>query len=404
MKILLLAPHPFFQQRGTPIAERMLLEVLTARGHEIDVLTYHEGEDVAFPNCRIHRIPKLPVGGIRPGFSAKKLVCDGVMLWKCLGMVRRSRYDVVHAVEESAFMALLARRMFGTPYVYDMDSGLAQQMAGHLPPLRPVFEWFERRAVRGSAGTLAVCSSLESQARAWAPRGLVARLEDVSLLHGEDADGDVAASAYPPDWDDRPIVTYVGNLQRYQGIDLLLAAFARALPEVPDAKLVVVGGAPEHIARYSRATRLSGIAGSVHFAGPRPVSQLGTCLRRATVLVSPRIEGNNTPMKVYSYLDSGRALLATRLPTHTQVLHDDIALLADPDPESMGRGLVRLLQDELLREKLASNARQFAQRELTPEAYAEKLSRFYEAVARKIGGKIDHGEIAGVEARHQGGR
>ena len=404
MKILLLAPHPFFQQRGTPIAEKMLLDVLSARGHEIDVLTYHEGEDVTLPNCRIHRIPKLPVDDIRPGFSGKKLVCDGVMLWKCLGMVRRGRYDVVHAVEESAFMALLARRMFGTPYVYDMDSGLAQQMAGRLPRLRPVFEWFERRAVRDSAGTLAVCGSLESQARAWAPWGLVARLEDVSLLQADDADEGVAASLCPPDWAERPIVLYVGNLQRYQGIDLLLAAFARALPEVPDAKLVVVGGAPEHIARYSRAARLSGIAGSVHFAGPRPVSQLGPCLRRATVLVSPRIEGSNTPMKVYSYLDSGRALLATRLPTHTQVLHDDIALLADPDPESMGRGLVRLLQDELLREKLATNARQFAQRELTPEAYAEKLSRFYDAVARKIGGKIDHGEIARVETRHQGGR
>jgi glycosyltransferase involved in cell wall biosynthesis len=404
MKILLLAPHPFFQQRGTPIAEKMLLDVLSARGHQIDVLTYHEGEDVALPNCRIHRIPKLPVDGIRPGFSAKKLVCDGVMLWKCLGMVRRGRYDVVHAVEESAFMALLARRMFGTPYVYDMDSGLAQQMAGHLPGLRPLFEWFERRAVRSSVGTLAVCSSLEDQARAWAPWGLVARLEDVSLLPAGDADEGVALSLCPPDWAERPIVLYVGNLQPYQGIDLLLAAFARALLEVPDAKLVVVGGAPEPIAHYRRAARLSGIAGSVHFAGPRPVSQLGPCLRRATVLVSPRIEGSNTPMKVYSYLDSGRALLATRLPTHTQVLHDDIALLADPDPESMGRGLVRLLQDDLLREKLASNARQFAQRELTPEAYAEKLSRFYDAVARKIGGKIDHGEIARVEARHQGGR
>jgi glycosyltransferase involved in cell wall biosynthesis len=252
MKILLLAPHPFFQQRGTPIAEKMLLDVLSARGHQIDVLTYHEGDDVAFPNCRIHRIPKLPVDGIRPGFSAKKLVCDGVMLWKCLRMVRRGRYDVVHAVEESAFMALLARRMFGTPYVYDMDSGLAQQMAGRLPGLRPVFEWFERRAVRGSVGTLAVCSSLESQARAWAPWGLVARLEDVSLLQAGDADEKVAAGLCPPDWAERPVVTYVGNLQPYQGIDLLLAAFARALPEVPDAKLVVVGGAPEHIARYSR--------------------------------------------------------------------------------------------------------------------------------------------------------
>lgn len=403
MKILLLAPHPFFQQRGTPIAERMLLQVLSARGHEIHVLTYHEGEDVDFPNCRIHRIPKIPVAGIRPGFSWKKLACDGVMLWKCLEMVRRERFDLVHAVEESAFMALLVRRVFGTPYVYDMDSGLAQQMAGHLPRLRRVFEWLERRAVRGSVGTLAVCRSLEEAARAWHPWGLVGRLEDASLLDTGDADGEGAASLCPPDWEGRPLVLYVGNLEPYQGIDLLLAAFARALPEVPDAKLVVVGGSPEPIVRYSRAAKASGLGDSVWFAGPRPLSQLGACLKRATVLVSPRVQGRNTPMKIYSYLDSGRALLATRLPTHTQVLHDGIALLADPDPESMGRGLVRLLQDELLRERLATGARQFARRELTPQAFQEKLLGFYDAVARKIGGKIDHGEIARVEARHQGG-
>jgi glycosyltransferase involved in cell wall biosynthesis len=404
VKILLLAPHPFFQPRGTPLAEKMLLEVLASHGHEIDVLTYHEGDDVAVPNTRIHRIPKLPVDRIRPGFSWKKLACDGVMLWRCLKMVRRGRFDVVHAVEESAFMALLARRVYGTPYVYDMDSGLAQQMARKLPRLRSLFEWFESRAVRGSVGTLAVCGALQETARSWHPRGLVACVEDVSLLAPEGANGDASPAIHPPDWEGRPLVLYVGNLEPYQGIDLLLEAFARALAEVPEAKLAVVGGAPEHIAHYSRAAKLSGIAGSVHFAGPRPVSQLGACLRRATVLVSPRLEGSNTPMKVYSYLDSGRALLATRLPTHTQVLHEEIAFLADPDPGSMARGLVRLLQDELLRERLASNARQFAQRELTPQAFESKLLLFYDAVARKIGGKFEHGEVARVEAGHQGGR
>ena len=45
MRILLLAPHPFFQQRGTPIAEKMLLQVLVAAGHEVEVLTFPEGED-----------------------------------------------------------------------------------------------------------------------------------------------------------------------------------------------------------------------------------------------------------------------------------------------------------------------------------------------------------------------
>jgi len=43
---------------------------------------------------------------------------------------------------------------------------------------------------------------------------------------------------------DRRLVLYVGNLQAYQGIDLLLAAFARALREVPEARLLIVGKGP----------------------------------------------------------------------------------------------------------------------------------------------------------------
>lgn len=405
MRILLLAPHPFFQSRGTPIAEKMLLTILSAHGHEVDVLTFHEGDDLDIPGCRIHRIPKLPVSHVRPGFSAKKLACDAAMLWKALRMIRRERYDLVHAVEESAFMALLARRLFDVPYVYDMDSGLAQQMTERFSGLRSVFEAFEKRAVRGSVGTLAVCGSLESQARAWHPRGLVARLEDVSLLGTDDPVEDSSpADLHPPGWEGHPIVLYVGNLEVYQGIDLLLATFAQASREVPQARLLIVGGAPEDIERYREVCRELGLGESVHFAGPRPIELLGACCSRATVLVSPRIRGTNTPMKVYSYLDSGRALLATRLPTHTQVLTDEIALLADPDPKAMARGLVRLLQDEVLRERLATNAKSFARRELTLEAYEGKLLRFYDAIEMKIGGGTGHGEIARLEARRQGHR
>ncbi|HSN86526.1 MAG TPA: glycosyltransferase, partial [Thermoanaerobaculia bacterium] len=191
MRILLLAPHPFFQQRGTPIAERMLVTTLTAHGHEVDVLTFHEGDDLDIPNCRIHRIPRIPLDRVRPGFSAKKLACDAVMLWAALRRVRRERYDLVHAVEESAFMALLARRLFKIPYVYDMDSGLARQMMdkfAFLRRLRRLMEGFEKAAIRGSVATLTVCKTLEDQARACWPEGLIARIEDVSLLQKGDSE------------------------------------------------------------------------------------------------------------------------------------------------------------------------------------------------------------------------
>lgn len=394
MRILLLAPHPFFQQRGTPIAEKMLLDTLAGRGHEIDVLTYPEGDDVEIPGCRILRIPRLPgVRNVQPGFSLKKLASDAVMLATVLRIARRRRYDLVHAVEESAFMALLARRMFGVPYVYDMDSGLARQMIDKFPflrRLRRVLEGFEKAAVRGSVATLAVCKSLEDQARACRPDGLVARIEDVSLLGQSESEAD--------DVPDGPVAMYVGNLQRYQGIDLLLESFRYTLREVPDAKLVIIGGDEESLRSYG------GIGENVHFLGPRPVERLGAYLRRATVLVSPRIHGENTPMKVYSYLDSGRPVLATRLPTHTQVLTDDIARLADPEPVAMGSALSELLTDARLRERLATAARNFAQRELTREAFEGKLLGFYDSVEERIREERHDRQTARLQAGHQGHR
>ena len=91
MKILVLAPHPFFQARGTPIAVRTVLEFLSDRGHTVDVLTYAEGADVEIPNCRVHRIRRVPgLRGIRAGFSFKKVACDLLMVAACVRLMRRT--------------------------------------------------------------------------------------------------------------------------------------------------------------------------------------------------------------------------------------------------------------------------------------------------------------------------
>jgi glycosyltransferase involved in cell wall biosynthesis len=124
----------------------------------------------------------------------------------------------------------------------------------------------------------------------------------------------------------------------------------------------------------------------VHFLGPRPISDLPALFKRAAVLVSPRLTGLNTPMKIYSYLDSGAAVLATNLPTHTQVLDQRIAYLVEPDPEALGQGLVDLLRDPGLRERLATEAKRQVQEEFTPEAARRKLGTFYNLVEAQASG------------------
>lgn len=385
MKILVLAPHPFFQPRGTPIAVKTLLEFLSAEGHEIDVLTYHEGEDVSIPNCRIVRIPRVPgVRGIRPGFSIKKLICDMVMMKKLLTMMRQTRYDLIHAVEESVFMASTMRRVFGVPFVYDMDSALSDQMVEKHAALAPMLAWMrraEQSAVRASLGVLAVCPALEEKARGHAEDKLVACVEDSSLLGPELSEVERIRSDFGPAY---PLFLYVGNLERYQGVDLLLEAFTEALGAIPAARLAVIGGSPADIARYRKRADNLGLKDKVQFLGPRPLDQLGAYLAQADVLVSPRLTGNNTPMKIYSYLDSGVPILATRLPTHTQVLDDSIACLALPEPQEFGHAMAKLAMDQPQRMGLAHRARERVQRDFTPDAARRKLREFYGSISTLV--------------------
>jgi glycosyltransferase involved in cell wall biosynthesis len=390
VKILVLAPHPFFQARGTPLAVRTVLEFLSDRGHQVDVLTLHEGEDVTIPDCRIHRIPRLPgIRNVRAGFSVKKVVCDAVMVVECLRMVQRTRYDLIHAVEESAFIAAIASAVSGIPYIYDMDSSLAEQLVERFPrihSLLPFLRYCESIAVRRSIGVLTVCAALEDVAHAHAPDKPVGRVEDSTLL--PPVSPAAGADGVLPEAPRRagPVAMYVGNLERYQGIDLLLQGFRVTLRRVPSASLVIVGGREDDIRRYRGMAGGLGIQSRVHFLGPRPVHELSALLKQADVLVSPRLKGLNTPMKIYSYLDSGTAVLATRLRTHTQVLDDRTAYLVDPEPTALGTGLASLLSDGALRERLGRRAKAYAQDEFTPDAARRKLASFYDAMEAKVAG------------------
>ncbi|MDJ0713332.1 MAG: glycosyltransferase family 4 protein [Prochloraceae cyanobacterium] len=185
MKILLLAPHPFYQNRGTPIAVDLVLKVLSKRGDSIDVVTYPEGKNVNYENVKIYRTPQLPfVRNIRPGFSWKKIICDFFMFFQVIQLIFCKRYDLVHAGEESVFIGLVLKVIFKLPYVYDMDSSLAQQMIEKYPLLSifaSLFDYLEGIAVKNAKVIIAVCDALAEDIRKYNPKHVVV-IPDISLL------------------------------------------------------------------------------------------------------------------------------------------------------------------------------------------------------------------------------
>jgi len=188
MKILILAPQPFYQERGTPIAVDLMVRSLSERNHQIDLLVYHEGQDVSYPGVALHRIrPLSMIKNVRPGLSFKKLVCDYFLFWKAVSLVRKNRPDVVHAVEEAAFMAYVIRKMFGIPYVYDMDSSLPDQVVEKFPTFRPM-KWLMRmilKPVISHALLVApVCEAIAQTITPCEPAKVVI-LRDVSLIEDD---------------------------------------------------------------------------------------------------------------------------------------------------------------------------------------------------------------------------
>lgn len=391
MKILVLAPIPFYQERGTPIAVDLLLRSLSQAGHEVDAIVYGEGEDRQYPGVTIHRIRSFFCkGGIRPGFSLKKIYCDIYLAIKFIRLFFSRRYDVVHAVEESVFIAMTFCPLFRIPYIYDMDSSMVTQILDKfkwMKPLEKPLRFIESLPVRGSKIVVPCCDALgyDIQKYRKGEGKPVIVLKDISLLDknritptsGINVKQFVTEQLNPPDPEQTKIVMYIGNLESYQGVDLMLEGFARSLEQeqMEHLVLVIVGGEEVHIDLYRKQAEKMGIAHAVCFMGRQPVADLYALMMQADALISPRIQGVNTPMKVYSYLDSGVPVVATRLPTHTQVMNDSVSCLVEPDAVNLAQGIRMVLTEEHQARQWADNAVKLIESEHSYAAFDRAVNK-----------------------------
>jgi glycosyltransferase involved in cell wall biosynthesis len=230
-----------------------------------------------------------------------------------------------------------------------------------------------------------MCQSLADSARQHCT-GLVEVVSDASLIPTGSAAGEVE------DIRDLlgargPIIMYVGNFEHYQGVELLLDAFALVHESHSDAELVIIGGNLPEIHRYQQQVRASAAGCRVHFLGKRPLAALGGFLRQADLLVSPRSEGDNTPLKLYSYLDSGVAVVATDIPAHTQVATTAEVAFSPVDASAMAVTICRLLDDPLERQRLARNASALIAREHSQEAFSRNVDRVFGELEHRVIGE-----------------
>jgi glycosyltransferase involved in cell wall biosynthesis len=387
MHILMIAPEPFFEPRGTPFSEYHRIRALTSLGHTVDLATYPFGQNVTLPGLRIFRSLRPPfMRRIGIGPSWKKAVLDVAVAGTAIRLALTRRYDAIHSHEEGGAIGVLLAKLRRVPHLYDMHSSLPQQISnfGYSDGrwLARLFGWLERLMIRESRVVVVICPELETTVRGIDERVPTVLIENApgSGTMPEAGTGLTIRRALGLE-SDTPVVLYTGTFESYQGLDLLYRAMTDVVRERSDARLVMVGGDTAQVETARALVGRLGLQPNVIFTGQKAAEDIPPYLDAATLLVSPRSTGTNTPLKIYQYLRSGKPIVATRLRTHTQVLDDRTAFLAEPTPQAFAAAILDALRDPDAAVIVGERARALAEEKYSEAAYIAKTNLALSALA-----------------------
>ena len=388
-RVLLVAPQPVYEDRGTPIAIRLVLMALSELGYEVDVLTYPVGADIPIPGVHWIRVGQwLGIRHVPVGLSARKILLDIPLAWQVARRVRSGRYDFVHAVEEAAFAAAWACRRTKTPLLYDMQSSIPQQLS-RSPVLRwPSCQTLLRRAERwlleradlivASAGLGAYVrdSVVSTPVREW-------RYPAVGLVDPGRARAIRERLGIP---EEARIVVYSGTFEEYQGLPEFVKAARRVVDARPDAVFIAVGGDPSGVARLQGLARNASLGDRFHVLGRQPREEALAFVDLADVVVSPRAHGDNLPLKIADYMAATKPIVATRIAAHTVVLDPTRAMLTETDGESLARGILAVLEDAATSERLAYAAKAYRDEHFGWSMFRDSVREHCDALVRPVAG------------------
>lgn len=384
MKILMVAPTPFFADRGCHVRILGEIQGLQALGHEVVVCTYPLGRDISWvKTARTWPVPwyrKLSAGP-----SWHKYYIDVMLLALTRRWIRRWQPDIVHAhLHEGGAIAAAALGQRRIPLVLDYQGSLTDEVVAHrftrcgAPQhrlLRRIEAWVNRRAD-------AVITSTGEAARQLIHEFGVPLQRVHTITDGVDVEqfgaarnGQAVRRQYgiPQGC---PLIVYTGLLNEYQGIDLLLEALS-ALKQTQQEFHALLVGYP-NIESYQAKAQQLGLAQCTTFTGRVPFEQVPQLLAASDIGVSAKLPGSEGNIKLYTYLSSGLPSVVFDTPMNREILGEAGVLVPEVSATAFARGLQELLQVPQRWSALGALARERAVRHFSWRSIAERIIAVYE--------------------------
>jgi glycosyltransferase involved in cell wall biosynthesis len=299
-------------------------------------------------------------------------------------MALRNRYAVIHGVEDAGLIALIVGRLTRAKVIFEKHSDPHSHRKGRLSrTVLRAYAAVERLVMRRVDAVIGTGAGLVQQARKHAPQTPAYHISDIPSSLVEAGAAEVAAARERMQAEPGAVLAlYVGSFAVYQGIDLLFGAMPPALGSSDKLKFVVVGGTPEQIAERRGQLAALGVAERVLFLGMISPDELPAYLAACDILLSPRVAGVNTPLKLLDYLKARRAIVATDHEANRLIVDESCARLAPLTAEGLADAIVTLAEDSSERERLAQAGARLIEERYNFEVFVSELKRCYDGLAK----------------------
>lgn len=335
--ILIIVPFAFHRESGSSLSTFYRILSVAELCQQVDVLTTCHGKDIYYDNISLIRTPKKPVfKTLEPGQYKKKLIYEVFLFFKAISLLSRKKYDVVIVHGSSIYWACILQLFFKAPFVATVHGNIQIELEkwniSKSTLLKKIAARIENTIINSFKQIVAehvpVVDILINS-------GI--NKNKITLIHiGVKSAESIRCS----DQTNVFTILYTGTFVKVQHIELLYQAMSLIKHE--HVQLVLVGGIDSEVLEEKRLIEAYDLKDHVTVIGRLPQSELLEYYKKANIVVSPRVYGHDTPMKVFDYLNFGKCILASDRPIHTGILTKEVAYLAEPTPQDYADAILYL--------------------------------------------------------------
>lgn len=386
----MIAPTPYFADRGCHVRIYEEARTLAGLGHDVRIVTYHLGRDMpGIPTFRIRNIPWY--SKLSAGPSWHKPCLDLLLLFKTLSVARRFRPHLLHAhLHEGAFLGIFLKKLLKLPLVFDCQGSLTAEIIDHGfvrsgSVICRMFQGVER-FVNGRADRIVTSSGPAADAlrEEWKvpPEKVTAIIDGVNTREFLPGSGAAVRRelGIPAD---TPVAVFLGVLNSYQGIDILLEAVKIIKGRGVPLQFLVMGF-PDEL--YRKKAGNMGIADRVTFTGRIDYRQAARLLSAGDIALSPKVSLTEANGKLFNYMACGLPVVVFDTPVNREILGKAGIYARFGDPANFADRLEELARDGDKRMELSLLVREKAVEEHSWEARGRELEGVYRTLVERWNG------------------